>query len=371
MAENGPELYLLIYMHWFSLTLPTDLCDGECQENPIVNSVPTAPPLPRFDPDENLYCFPPLANRVRYSKAWGQYLVDVKESPFYARCGPGGNRFSRDTLSFDENRQELKLEYKFVHGRWKASEARILPLPLDGPFSYGQYSFRIKTVRVLDDTETRVVVTNQLPPNLVLGMFTFDPTLRSDTMSAPYNREIDIEISHWGNIEAGDLHFLVQPWSFSGPHYPTRDAPLFTGQDGKPAVGGGHFYNFTWNPTSIQWSTSSSGTDRTYEYKTIQSRELCTEDYVQCPGSNVEIRVNLWNMRGSVAPDLSHWGVQQDEDNRCFSVQVVMDMFQYTPSFSSIEDGGAQDGAVCSKDCQCRVSSECTPEGRCALRGTI
>ena len=105
------------------------------------------------------------------------------------------------------------------------------------------------------------------------------------------------------------------------------------------------------------------GAVETYQYGTDLARELCTEDYVQCPGTSVEVRVNIWNnMQGdSPAPDLTHL-IDFDGDSLRTRVQVILDLFEYTPS--KFMDG-APNGSNCSKDCQCLPSSVCSPEGVC------
>lgn len=124
-----------------------------------------------FAESDGLYCFPGVQNRVR--RTWGDYVVEIKETMSYnTSCGPGNNFFARDTVSIDEE-EGITLEFDRVNNRWTASEVRIL-LQNDDIFSYGNYSFRVETIEVFDSSGA--VVSNELPDDLILGLFTWDPT---------------------------------------------------------------------------------------------------------------------------------------------------------------------------------------------------
>jgi hypothetical protein len=69
-------------------------------------------------------------------------------------------------------------------------------------------------------------------------------------------------------------------------------------------------------------------------------------DNIQCLPADVEVRINLWNMNGAVAPS----GMA---DNHI--VEVVIDGFSYTPS--NVQ--GVANGQACSKHCQCLGTSRC------------
>jgi hypothetical protein len=75
-------------------------------------------------------------------------------------------------------------------------------------------------------------------------------------------------------------------------------------------------------------------------------------DNIQCLPADVEVRINLWNMNGAVAPS----GMA---DNHF--VEVVIDGFSYTPS----DVQGVANGQACSKHCQCLGTSRCV-NGICA-----
>lgn len=131
-------------------------------------------PRPPLQPDTELYCYPDYNSRVRYTNVWGDFIMEVKESG--GTCGPGDNFFDQSTVEFDQGTQELKLLYKQLpDGRWSSSEVRLV-LPDDQmPFQYGRYMFEVSSVKVMESDGT--VVSNHLPPDLVLGLFTWDDTV--------------------------------------------------------------------------------------------------------------------------------------------------------------------------------------------------
>jgi hypothetical protein len=199
------------------------------------------------------------------------------------------------------------------------------------PFSYGTFSFSLKTVAVLDGSSN--VVSSQLPADMVLGMFTWD-TSDDYALEQNHNHEVDFEISQWGDPANKDVQFLVQPHEIPGPHFP-RDRRYFSlGQ-------GGRVYEFTWNPNEIIWSSHN----RTYVYSTESVLASCATDYIQCLPNNVEVRINLWNMADKIPDNIM--------DHH--KVVVIFDDFTFTPSGEThVADGGA-----CSKHCQCSNVSSC------------
>jgi beta-glucanase (GH16 family) len=108
---------------------------------------------------------------------------------------------------------------------------------------------------------------------------------------------------------------------------------------------GGHLYEFTWNPGKVTWYTDAAGGEN-HSYATEDAIFAGLDDYVQCLPADVEIRMNLWNLFGSVTPV----GMSDDE-----VVEVIIDDFYFTPSnLEYVVDGG-----YCTKPCQCDVSSSC------------
>jgi hypothetical protein len=171
---------------------------------------PTPVPVPPTS--SPLYCFPDAGNgRVSYKNVWNKYTVEVKEG---AVCGPGANRFSQDTVAVQSSTTASSLDELKVlfapspsDGTWEASEVRVL-LPLaEMPFGYGTFSFSVKSMAVID-ISTNTVTSNILPADLVLGLFTWDPT-ESYGIHENWNHEVDVEISRWGDPSNSDAQVCL------------------------------------------------------------------------------------------------------------------------------------------------------------------
>lgn len=314
-------------------------CDPARCDNSTVTAAGTGG-TPMLTPETSLYCFPPYNQRTTYNNVWGMYTVQVKEGN---PCGPGNNNFATSTVSLSGN--DLTLQYANIGGAWTSSEVRIVLPDAQMPYSYGTFSFSVKSVQVLDSNNN--VVNTTLPPDMVLGFFTWDD-LENYAVHENYNHEVDIEISRWGdaNNPTGDAQFLAQPAN-PGPNW----VRFFTGV-GETYSEGGHSYSFTWEPTSITWNTDAAG-GYSYQYTTAMAQMAGQPDYIQCLPAAVEVRINLWNFNGAVQP----MGMSADE-----RVEVVIDSFNFTPATSQF----AADGSVCSKNCQCSSASACAG-GVCTL----
>jgi hypothetical protein len=148
---------------------------------------------------------------------------------------------------------------------------------------------------------------------------------------------VDVEISQWGVDNNADVQFVAQPPE--QPHYHR----FFSGP-GNTYSPGGKTYEFTWNPTSIVWKSSSG---ETHTYTTEMALASGLVDYVQCLPADVEVRINIWNKNGAtVAPA----GMADSH-----VAEVIIDSFTYTPS----NVDGVANGKACSKHCQCRGTSRC------------
>lgn len=150
--------------------LPETAPDPQSMEEPEQNYLDDNP----LFPETPLYCFPEYNKRQRYNDTWGRgYTMEVKEG---TTCGPSGNRFSRNTVFFEND--ELTLQFKKSGNHWEGSEVRILLPQEEMPYHYGQYSFSVKAVQVIDST-TGTVVDSKLPLTMILGLFTWDATGKS------------------------------------------------------------------------------------------------------------------------------------------------------------------------------------------------
>lgn len=312
---------------------------GACSCGGLTEAAAAGNPPGSLTPDFPEYCFPPYDQRVRYTNVWGNFIVEVKENS--TACGPGNNFFTSNNVQVSGS--DLILQYKQNNGVWSASEVRVVLPQAQMPFNYGIFQFSVQSISVIASNGT--VVSNELPPDITLGMFTWD-SMENYAVHENWNHEVDIEISRWGNATNKDAQFLIQP-DIKGPQW-TR---FFTGPDGSFDEGG-HVYEINWAPDVMSWySDANGGTSFTYTSQIAQ--ETGTTDYIQCLPANIEIRINLWNYLGPVQPTL-----ESDQ-----YVEVVIDNFSYTPS--GVEY--APDGAYCSKNCQCGPTSYCV-SGICAAQ---
>ena len=157
-----------------SLPTPEFILPGDWVPPQGLTPAPT--PIPQFtDPsidqeNQSLYCFPNGPDRTQYS-LWGGMVVQVKED-YTKVCGPGNNRFHASTVVADEINDKLTLRY--TDGI--ASEVRILLPKEQRPYSYGRYSFTVDSVSVKNAAGT--LLSDVLPKELVLGLFTWDDTGR-------------------------------------------------------------------------------------------------------------------------------------------------------------------------------------------------
>jgi hypothetical protein len=146
-----------------------------------------------------------------------------------------------------------------------------------------------------------------------------------------YNHEVDIEISQW-NVEGNeDVQFLVQP--IKAPQFKRS---FSGGNDGSIDHGSSHTYSFDWAPNRVDWHTTAGAGGYSHSYSTADAHYYGTPDFVQCLPANVEIRINLWNVLGTLTPT----GMADDD-----VVEVVIDDFTYTPS----KQDGLAEGEACSK----------------------
>ena len=175
-------------------------CDPSRCDMPMT-PFPTISPLTSIGP---LYCFPLPEERIVYKNIWKKgYTVEVKERNEV--CGPGFNSFGRETVMAADNSNELTLMFKKIGSTWKASEVRVL-LPFNNKYQYGLFKFHVKSIQVIDGT-TETPTEKLLPKDIVLGLFTWDPTDRyvDENNRQNWMHEVDIEISRWDNESDADV----------------------------------------------------------------------------------------------------------------------------------------------------------------------
>jgi hypothetical protein len=197
--------------------------------------------------------------------------------------GPGPNRFSgRAKNVWLDSRGRLHLGIVKRSGSWYCSE-----VVNTASLGYGSYYFTLAG---------RV---DRLDRNAVLGLFTWD-----DTSAAYSHREIDIELSRWGDPSAANAQYVVQPWQKPGHEHRFR-----------VRLGGDlSTYRFTWSPRAVRF-TSYRGRPGA-RGKTIQSWTFAGGG-VPRPGSE-HARLNLWLMDG-------------EPPSRRHEVEVIVQSFRFVP----------------------------------------
>jgi hypothetical protein len=219
---------------------------------------------------------------------WCGYDWDVKNSGGFL-FGPGPNRFSdsANNVWVDTNgRLHLRITYR--SGLWVCPE-----VVSRRAFGYGTYRFFLAST------------VNALDPNVVLGLFTYD----DDPTTTGGHREIDVEMSRWGNAaDPTNAQFVIQPYTISGNltrwTIPTGAAPTT--------------HSFTWSNGRVD-SVSHNGTFAPPPASVPQiSTWSNTGASVPSPGDE-RVRMNLWLFNGT-AP------VNGQE------VEVIINRFAFIPS---------------------------------------
>ncbi len=197
----------------------------------------------------------------------------VKQSEGLA--GPGPNVFSGDNVWVDR-KGRLHLLITERGGVWTSSE-----VILDEPLGFGSYAF---------DVNTQL---GNFDPNVVLGMFTWDTT------GGVHNRELDIEISQFGNADdPTNAGFTVQPYTtVSNIERFSINARRTT-------------HTIDWQPDRVGFSTF----DRR---RTIANWEFNDATVIPDEGA-AQVRINLWLFRGAAPTDGQ-------------SVEVVFTDFRFQP----------------------------------------
>jgi len=185
----------------------------------------------------------------------------------------GENVYSPSNISVDE-RGAMRIRISRTEKDWSCAEAS-----LTRNLGYGTYEF---VVRGLDALE----------PAVVFGMFTYDYA-----SGAQHNREMDIEISHWGNpTEKKNAQYVLQPYYVAANVY-RFNAPRAT---------------LTF---SLHWEQDRA-TFRTLRGSALASEHVFTAG-VPSPGIE-SIRVALYVFREAVVK-LQH------------PMEVVIERFTYFP----------------------------------------
>jgi len=115
----------------------------------------------------------------------------------------------------------LHLRIALVSGEWTCAE-----IAMSRSLGYGSYSFVIQHMP-------------QLEPGSVFGMFTWDPLEGGQN-----HREIDVELSQWGDPISKNAQFAIQPY------YVPANVFRFN------APSGGLTHSFRWEPGRVSFQTA-------------------------------------------------------------------------------------------------------------------
>jgi len=188
------------------------------------------------------------------------------------------NVYDPANASLDSNGR-LHLHVVRKNDQWTCSEV-VLP----HSFGYGTYRFSLEDV-------------SHLPAAAVLTLFTWD-----DLGAEQNHREMDIELSRWGDPAIKNAQFVMQPY------YVPEDVARFATPPGQVT------YSFRWEPAKVSFQAVRGG------YGSSQSGVVATHVFtsgIPSPGSE-NVSLNFCAFGYSKVP--------LDGD-----AEVVIDKFQYLP----------------------------------------
>jgi hypothetical protein len=209
---------------------------------------------------------PPPTHVLKFSG----YEWEVRRTP--SDRGGANDYDARNAWVDDSGMLHLLLTQR--DGRWTSAEIK-----LTRSLGYGTYTFVVRD-------------TSRLDPAAALGFLTWD-----QFEPAQNHRELDVEVSRWGNQDNKDVQFVVQP------HYVAANVYRFKQPTGRLT------HSFRWEPDRALFRTvGTSG-------QVIARREFTSG--VPVPGSE-SVYMNLLYYRGSPKPPSG-------------PVEVVVEKFVYLP----------------------------------------
>lgn len=190
---------------------------------------------------------PPLQPRViRFSG----YDWRVKSSE--GKVGPGPNFFDgSEDSAFLDSKGRLHLKVRKAEKGWTSSE-----VVLSKSLGYGRYSFTLATQP------------KQLDDRVILGAFLY----------ADDTREIDFELTRWGDAKAFNGQFVVQPYATEG-NMERFEIPV-EAPDTQVTI--------DWKPDAIRFTAKASGFQKSWSYKGKDNFTPGDERFI----------FNLWLMQG-------------------------------------------------------------------------
>ena len=212
---------------------------------------------------------------VSKSLSFSGYEWRIRDTP----SDRGGMNLYDSNNAWTDSNGALHLRIAKEADHWTCAE-----VTLTRSLGYGTYSFVVRN-------------TSQLPPPVVFSMFTWDWG-----GTEQYHREMDIEISRWGDPSSKNGQYVVQP--FFIPENASRYA----------APSGVLTHYFRWEPGQVSFKTVR-GSGNASKLAVVAEHVFTSG----VPPSGVEtVRMNLYVFRGAKEP-------LQD------GAEVVIEKFEYLP----------------------------------------
>lgn len=216
-----------------------------------------------------------FATRVRKTLTFSGYEWEVRQTP---SDRGGANDYDPANAWVDEQ-GALHLKIAQHGDKWTSAE-----VSLRRPLGYGTYVFVVRDVALLDDAAA-------------LGLFTWD-----DHGAEQNHRELDIEISRWGDPAINNAQFVVQPY------YMAANVARFVAPAGRLT------HAFRWEPGRATFTSVAGAAAATP--RTLVARHEFTSG-VPTPGEET-VHMNLYYFR------YSRTALQRE-------AEVVIEKFQYLP----------------------------------------
>jgi hypothetical protein len=206
---------------------------------------------------------------------FGGYEWRIRDAP----SNRGGVNVYDPSNAWTDSDGALHLRIAKIANQWTCAEAT-----LTRSFGYGTYSFVVRN-------------TSQLEPAAVFSMFTWDYAGTN-----PSHREMDIEISGWGDPTTKNAQYVVQPF------YVPEDASRFTVPSGILT------HSFRWEPGRVSFR-SVRGSEGGSKGRPIAEHVFTSG--VPSPGAE-SVRLSLFIFRSAKEP------LQKENE-------VVIEKFEYLP----------------------------------------
>jgi hypothetical protein len=214
----------------------------------------------------------PLVSRTLH---FSGYEWEIRGVP--SNRGGGANNYDPANAWTDTDGR-LHLRIARGLGEWTCAE-----VTLTRSLGYGSYAFDVQDV-------------SQLEPAAVLGLFTWD-----DSIADVSHREMDTEISRWGDPDGKNAQFVVQPY------YVPANVVRFSAPSG-PLT-----YSFRWEPGRVSFKSSHRGNGPAGQ----SVAEHAFTSGVPLPGGEA-VHMNLYVFANKKSP-MQH------------EAEVVIEKFEYLP----------------------------------------